>query len=120
MTDNSNNSDSKSNNQGQTESEKERKAKEQEKRDKALEEKYGLEAENYERTSNKILQSVREKRISAYAPNPESARKQSPGEIADIHIIIAQQKPEYAKEGKDTSDKDKEKKEKEKEKENED
>lgn len=77
---------------------------ETEKRDKQLRAKYEKEMENFERTSNTILDEVRKKGVSIHAPNPQETPKQRPEEISDIHILFSQQKPEYVKEGKDDSE----------------
>ena len=76
----------------------------EEKRNDKLREKYAKEMENYEKTSNKILEAIRSKGVSVHAPNPTLTPKQSPEEITDIHIVFSQQLPEYALEGEDDSE----------------
>lgn len=77
-----------------------------EKRNKALREKYAKEAENFEATSNQILAAVRNMGVSVHAPDPSETPKQSPEEIADIHIVISQQNPNAVVEAIDTSEQD--------------
>lgn len=77
---------------------------EQEKRNEKLREAYAKEMENFELSSNEILDHVREKGVSIYAPNPLENAKQRPEEISDIHILFAQQLKEYAIEGTDDSE----------------
>ena len=88
---------------------KKKKKSEQEIRNDKLRAKYAKEMENYERTSNQILNVIRQKGVSVHAPNPSLAPKQAPEEITDIHIVFSQQLPKYAKEGEDDSE-EKEKK----------
>lgn len=76
----------------------------QEKRNKALREKYAQEMKNFERTSNTILEKVRTTGTSVHAPDVKETVKQRPEQISDIHIVISQQYPKYAREGKDDSD----------------
>lgn len=90
---------------GNDESEKKEET-EIEKRNKALREKYAKEAENFEATSNQILEAVRNMGVSVHAPHPSETPKQSPEEIADIHIVISQQNPKAVVEAVDTSERD--------------
>lgn len=83
---------------------KKKKKSEQEIRNDKLRAKYAKEMENYERTSNQILNVIRQKGVSVHAPNPSLAPKQAPEEITDIHIVFSQQLPKYAKEGEDDSE----------------
>lgn len=77
---------------------------EEEKRNKALREAYAKSMENYEATSNQLLESIRRNGMSIHVPNPQENAKQRPEEISDIHILIAQQIPSYVKEGEDDSE----------------
>ena len=74
---------------------------EQEKKNKALREKFQLEVENFEQTSNETLDHVREKGVSI---DSTDAKKKLPEQISDIHILFSRQKPEFVFEGVDTSD----------------
>lgn len=76
----------------------------EEKKNKELRAKYAKEMENFEKTSNTILDAVRENGVSIHTPNPQNSLKQSPEQISDIHILFSQQYPKYAKEGKDDSE----------------
>lgn len=87
-----------------TDKSKKKEESEQEKRNKQLREAYEKSMENFERTSNTILDTVRDRGVSIYAPDPLENAKQIPEEISDIHILYAQQLPEYVKEGKDDSE----------------
>lgn len=86
-------------------SSKKKKETPEEKKNKELREKYAKEMANFEKTSNTILDSVREKGVSIHTPNPQNSLKQSPEEISDIHILFSQQYTKYGKEGEDTSEK---------------
>lgn len=79
-------------------------SKKQAAKDKKLREKYAKEMENFEKTSNIILEKVRNMGVSVHAPHPNYALKQSPEQISDIHILYSQQIPEYVKEGTDDSE----------------
>ncbi|MGI6564913.1 hypothetical protein [Methanosphaera sp.] len=86
-------------------SSKKKKETPEEKKNKELREKYAKEMANFEKTSNTILDSVRENGVSIHTPNPQNSLKQSPEEISDIHILFSQQYTKYGKEGEDTSEK---------------
>lgn len=85
----------------QEKKEKEEKEKEQEAKNKALREKFQLEIENFEQTSNETLTHVREKGVST---DSADAKKKLPEQISDIHILFSRQKPEFVFEGVDTSE----------------
>lgn len=74
---------------------------EQEEKNKALREKFWLEVENFEQTSNETLNHVREKGVSI---DSTDAKKKLPEQISDIHILFSRQKPEFVFEGVDTSE----------------
>ena len=86
-----------SNDKKETDEEKE----EQERKNKALRQLYEMESENFEKTSNEILQRVREKGVSV---NDTNDKKKLPEQISDIHILFSRQKPEFVFEGVDTSE----------------
>lgn len=94
MADNTSNS---STSKSTTDEEKE----EQERKNKALRQLYEMESENFEKTSNAILQGVREKGVSV---NDTNDKKKLPEQISDIHILFSRQKPEFVFEGVDTSE----------------
>ena len=76
----------------------------QEKRNEKLRDAYEKSMENFEITSNEILERVREGGTSIYAPSPLENAKQRPEEISDIHILYSQQIPSYVQEGEDDSE----------------
>lgn len=76
---------------------------EQEQIDYALRKKYEIEMENYERTSNQILEEVRKQGVSVHSKH--GTQKKLPEQVNDIHILISYQKPEFVEEGVDTSEK---------------
>lgn len=73
----------------------------QEEKNRALRQAFEMETENFNKTSNAILQGVREKGISV---NDTNDKKKLPEQISDIHILFSRQKPEFVVEGVDTSE----------------
>lgn len=84
-----------------TEDEKKKKEEEQEKINKALRQKYEREMQIYEEQSNEILDGVRKVGVSV---DTRGGKKKRPESISDIHILFSRQKPEFVKEGVDTSE----------------
>lgn len=73
----------------------------QDERDELYRQKFEYEMDNYDQTSNKILDGVREKGVSI---STSGDKKHLPEMITDIHILYSRQKPEFVFEGVDTSD----------------
>lgn len=83
------------------ETDKKKDEKDQEEINKALRQKYEREMHIYEEQSNEILDKVRKEGVSV---DTRGGKKKRPESISDIHILFSRQKPEFVKEGVDTSE----------------
>lgn len=73
----------------------------QDEKDELYRQKFEYEMDNYDYTSNQMLDEIRQKGVSI---STTGDKKHLPEMITDIHILYSRQKPDFVKEGVDTSD----------------